>query len=81
MSLKTNMIIKKYDLNRNTSVTVKSQLVKGSVDLYQNKIIIEHTTADKTPLTFPTVPALEEYVRGIDMEEDQRELQFGSNEE
>lgn len=81
MSLKTNLIIKKYDLNKNTTVTVKSQLVKGSVDLYQNKIIVEHTTADNKPLTFPTVPALEEYVRSIDMEDDQQELQFGVNEE
>lgn len=81
MSLRTNLIIKKYDLNKNTSVTVKSSLVKGSVDLYQNKIIVEHTTADKQPLTFPTVPALEDYVRGIDMEEDQTEMKFGIDDE
>ena len=81
MSLKTNLIIKKYNLNRNTTVTVKSQLMKGSVDVYQNKITIEHETADTKPLTFPTVPALEEYVKSIEMEDDQQELQFGVNEE
>jgi len=81
MSLKTNLIVKRYDLNKNTTVTVKSQLVKGSVDLFQNKIIIEHTTADTKPLSFPTVPALEDYVKAIDMDQDQTELQFGVNEE
>lgn len=81
MPLRTNSITKKYDINRNTSVTIKSKLVKGSVDLYMNTIVVEHSTADPQPLTFPTLPALEDYIKAIDMAEDQQELQFGRDDE
>ncbi len=80
MSLKTDLIIKKYKLNQNTEVTVKSKRVKGS-DVYSNTFIIEYSTADTTPLTFPTVPALADYVAKIDMEDHQQELNFGIDEE
>lgn len=80
MSLRTDLIVKKYKLNRNTDVTVKSKRIRGS-DVYSNTFTVEYSTADTTPLTFPTLPALAEYVQKIDLEDDQQELNFGQNDE
>lgn len=80
MPLRTDLLIKKYNLNKNTTVTIKSKREKGS-DVYRNTITVEHETADLQPLSFPTVAALENHVRGIDMEQDQTELGFGATED
>ncbi len=78
MALKPDQIAKKYKLNANTTVVIKS-IRDGQ--LYKNSITVTHETADLEALSFPTARALEQHVRAIDMEEAQQEMSFGTDDE
>ena len=73
---------KKYKINKDLIVTVKSDPVEqvyqyepyGMVETWKNTITIKHTVEKLDPLKFKDVAAIREFMDGLDMQDSQLPL-------
>lgn len=77
--MKSNYIEKRYRMNANTTVIVKSKL---DGDIYKNTIVLTHESAGLEPLlkTTPTRSEIADKIADIDMSDENGQL-FGDNNE
>lgn len=67
-----------YKLNAMTTVKVKS--VKKAQDVYTHTITVVHERSTLEPLQFPDKEAVANLVSGINLEDEQTELNLGGKE-
>lgn len=74
--MKSEYIERRYKMNRDTTVIVKSRKDKDA-DIYKNTITLTHSTTSLEPLSIGTREEIEAAVAEIDMDDDQLML-FGA---
>lgn len=72
--MKPESLTRKYKLNNNTEVIVKSKRMKGAADVYINTMTLNFITSDTKPLELPSRSAIAEYIKDVDLEDDQQSL-------
>jgi hypothetical protein len=67
---------KKYKINKDLIVTVKSDPVEqdGQVETWKNTVTVKHTVEKLDPLKFKDVAAIREYLDNLDMQDSQLPL-------
>lgn len=67
---------KKYKINKDLIVTVKSNPVEqdGQIETWKNTVTIKHTVEKLDPLKFKDVNAIREYIDNLDMQDSQLPL-------
>lgn len=64
---------RKYKLNRDTMVIIKSRRDKDA-EIYRTSVSLIHESADINPLELKTQQDVIEYITGIDLEDNQTSL-------
>jgi hypothetical protein len=77
--MKSELILRKYKMNTNTNVIIKSKKMKDA-NVYINTLTLEFTTSDINPLKLDTRSAIQNYIDNIEMEDEQQDLFEGAEE-
>lgn len=75
--MKSESIERRYKMNRNTTVVIKSKKMKDA-DVYQNTVTLIYATADVQPLELNSRSAIAHYIQDVDLDDDQVAL-FGGD--
>jgi hypothetical protein len=76
--MKDDYIERRVKLNRETTVVIKSRKDKDS-DIYRNTVTLTHESADMQPLQLGSRNDIQQYIQGVDLEDDQMGLFPGGN--
>lgn len=77
--MKSESIERKYRMNTNTFVTIKSKKMKDS-DVYINTVHLIHETSDIKPIELSSRSAIAKYIGDVDFDDNQIGL-FGKDED
>lgn len=68
--MKDDYIERRVKLNRDTTVIIKSRKDKDA-DIYRTTVTLTHESADTKPLQLASRRDIQNYIQGVDLDDDQ----------